>query len=105
MNTIEKSMCDGDVVFFCKITSTVKFFSSSIVPVSLNVQNRWRLRVGPHSKVGELAAFHKPPSWIEGGASSFLRVNRPLTMVRARVNGSNKCAYRVKARALGLQLV
>ena len=54
---------------------------------------------------GELTAFHKPPSRIEGGASSFLRVNRPLIMVRARVNGSNKRAYRVKARALGLQLV
>ena len=40
-----------------------------------------------------------------GGASSFSRVNRPLIMVRARVNGSNKRAYRVKARALGLQLV
>ena len=76
----------------------MEFFSSSIVPVSLNAQNRWRLRVGP-------AAFHKPPSWIEGGASSFLRVNRPLIMVRARVNGSNKRPYRVKARALGLQLV
>jgi len=53
--------------------------------------------------VGELTAFHKPPSWIEG--EQFLRVNRPLIMVRARVNGSNKRLYRVKARALWLQLV
>jgi len=38
VNTIEKSMCDGDVAFFCEITSTVEFFASSIVPVSLNAQ-------------------------------------------------------------------
>ena len=44
------------------------------------------------------------PQLDRGGASSFLRVNRPLIMVRARVNGSNKRLYRVKARALGLQL-
>jgi len=34
-----------------------------------------------------------------------LRCAAPLIMVRVRVNGSNKRPYRVKARALGLQLV
>ena len=38
-------------------------------------------------------------------AAGKLRPGRILIMVRTRVNGSNKCVYRVKARALGLQLV
>jgi len=57
-----------------------------------------------HSKVGELTAFHKAPAGSRGSLQ-FLRVNRPLIMVRVRVNGSNKRPYRVKARAIGLQLV
>ena len=52
---------------------------------------------------GGAYSIPQTPSWIEG--EQFLRVNRPLIMVRARVNGSNKRLYRVKARALWLQLV
>ena len=54
---------------------------------------------------GGAYSIPQTPQLDGGGASSYLRVNRPLIMVRARVNGSNKCPYRVKARALGLQLV
>jgi len=64
-----KSSCATVMWHFCQITLTLEFFASSIVRVSLNAQNRWRVGLSPIPKWGSLQRSTNPQ--LDRGASSF----------------------------------